>query len=143
MSEQTEVNEVDWFEIEMDAQRRERPGASEDQHMLMAGYSELHWTTRPRVLTRTDLRVLEVLVYEPQARSIGTIASAVALAHSTVMMTINRLAGMGVLTRHRSSGPRPNHYTLHPEWLAQQPSWAGPSCDFGEPCDFGEETAVR
>jgi hypothetical protein len=29
MSEQTEVNEVDWFEIEMDAQRLQRPDASD------------------------------------------------------------------------------------------------------------------
>jgi hypothetical protein len=135
MSEQTEVNEVDWFEIAMDALRLQWPEASEGQHMLMAGYSELHWTSRPRVLTDADLRALEVLVYEPGARSIGTIASAAAMSHSTAMVPVNRLAGMGVLTRRRGSGRRPNHYTLHPEWLSQQPSRGG------HPCDFGEGTA--
>jgi DNA invertase Pin-like site-specific DNA recombinase len=67
MGEQTEINIVDLFEIEMDAQRIQRPGASEDQHMMMAGYLELYYWIRSRVLTRTDLRVLEVLVYESRA----------------------------------------------------------------------------
>jgi len=135
MSEQTEVNEVDWFEIAMDALRLQWPEASEGQHMLMAGYSELHWTSRPRVLTDADLRALEVLVYEPGARSIGTIASAAAMSHSTAMVPVNRLAGMGVLTRRRGSGRRPK--SLH------APSGVAGATAFAErpPCDFGEGTA--
>jgi hypothetical protein len=75
MPEQVEFNEVDWFAINLDAQRLTRPDAAEDQRMLMAGYRELYHQ-HPRILTSTDLRVLEVIVYQPLARHIRDIASA-------------------------------------------------------------------
>jgi DNA-binding MarR family transcriptional regulator len=105
----------------MDVQRLEWPGASEDQHRLMAGYWGFY-RARPRILTITDLRVLEVLVYKPRdlTCSIAAIANAAAMSPSTVTTVINRLTVIGVLTRTVGRGRRPNDYEIHPEWLARQ-----------------------
>jgi predicted transcriptional regulator len=88
----------------------------------MAGYKKLYWVTRPRVITDTDLRVLEVLVHYPPPHFVGVVASAAGLSPSTVARVLKRLATMGVLTKHRCCGPgrRPGTYMLHPEWQLQQ-----------------------
>jgi DNA-binding IclR family transcriptional regulator len=78
----------------------------------------------PGILTITDLRVLEVLVYKQRdLPSIAAIANAAAMSPSTVTTVINRLTVMGVLTR--TVGRRPTDYEIHPEWLVNGRRSAG------------------
>jgi hypothetical protein len=121
---QVEASKIDWFAVEVDVQRLKWPGASEDQHRLMAGYLEFYRAMPPGILTITDLRVLEVLVYKPRdLTSIAAIAEAAAMSPSTVTTVINRLTVIGVLTRKVGRGRRPTDYEIHPEWLVN--GWRG------------------
>jgi hypothetical protein len=56
MSEQVEINDVDWFGIAMDALRLQWPNATEDQHMLMTGWrNSLRGTATHATLERGPL----------------------------------------------------------------------------------------